>query len=223
VGDVPATVRRPASLTPATALAAVSPSVVLAGVAGLALGLSPLAGGFYASSVWAPLGLGLLAALSAVLIAGRVSLARSAIAVPALIAALGLLSLLSALWTDSIEQAVVEGNRLLLYAAALALLVVLLRSDRAALIAFAAFTVGALAVAAWVLAGMARGDESLFLLGRLNEPLGYTNGQSSFFILALWPCVALAEQRRGGALGAALAGVGLAGAALFGGLAVRRQ
>ena len=210
-------------LSPVPALAAVSPAIIFAGAAGLALGLSPFAGGVYASSIWASLGLGLLAVLSAALIAGGVSLPRPAIAAPVLIAALGLLSLLSALWTDSIEQAVVEGNRLLLYAAALALLVVLLRSDRAALIAFGTFAAGAFAVAVWVLAGLLRGDESLFVLDRLHKPLEYGNGQSSFFVLALWPCVALAEGRRGGALGAALAGVGLAGAALFGGLAMLGQ
>jgi len=100
---------------------------------------------------------------------------------------------------------------------------VLVRSDRAAVIAFGAFIAGALAVAGWVLAGMLSGDQTLFLAGRLHEPLGYINGQANFFVLAVWPCIALAERRGGGALGAALAGLGLAGATLFGGLAVLGQ
>ena len=54
---------------------------------------------------------------------------------------------------------------------------------------------GALVVAGWVLAGMLRGDETLFFAGRLHEPLGYINGQANFFVLAFWPCVALAERR----------------------------
>ena len=199
------------------------PGLAVTTALGVAFGLSPFASGFYSSSIWAPAGLGLLVVLTAALIAGPVRLPRRAIIATAAIAALALLSLVSALWTDSIEQAVVEGNRLLIYAAGLALLVVLLRSDRAALIAFGAFTAGAVAVAGWVLAGMLRGDEALFLLGRLHEPLGYINGQANFFVLAVWPCIALAEQRRGGALGAALAGLGLAGATLFAGLAVLGQ
>lgn len=189
---------------------------------GAALGLSPFASGFYDSSIWAPAGLGLLIVLTAALIAGPVRVRLRVALAPAAIAALALLALVSALWTDSIEQAVVEGNRMLLYAAALALLVVLLRSDRGAVVAFGAFAVGAIAVAGWVVAGMLGDDRTLFLAGRLHEPLGYINGQSSFFVLAFWPCVALAE-RRDGRWAPALAGLGLAGATLFAGLAVLGQ
>jgi UDP-N-acetylmuramyl pentapeptide phosphotransferase/UDP-N-acetylglucosamine-1-phosphate transferase/tetratricopeptide (TPR) repeat protein len=198
------------------------PALAVLAALGIALGLSPFAGGFYHSSIWAPAGLGLLVVLTAALIAGPVDLPRRAVVAPAAIAALALLSLASALWTDSIEQAVVDGNRLLIYAAGLALLVVLLRSDRGAVLSFAAFAAGAVAVAGWVLAGMLRGDEALFLGGRLNEPLGYINGQASFFVLAFWPCLALAERRRGAHL-APLAGLGVAGTTLFAGLAVLGQ
>ena len=203
--------RRPSSAWPALAVLI---------VVGIACGLSPFADGFYDSSIWAPAGLGLLIVLTAALIAGPVELPRGAVVAAAAIAVLALLSLVSALWTDSIEGAVVEGNRLLVYAAALALFVVLLRSDRGAALAFAAFAAGAVAVAGWVLAGLLRGDETLFLGGRLNEPLGYINGQASFFVLALWPCLALAELRRSRP---GFAGAGLAGATLFAGLAVLGQ
>jgi len=197
-------------------------ALALLAVLGLALGLSPFASGYYDSSIWAPAGLGLLIVLTAVLIAGPVRLPRRALVAPAALAVLALLSLVSALWTDSIEQAVVEGNRWLIYAAALTLLLVLLRSDRGAVLAFGAFVAGALAVAGSVLAGMLGDDATLFLSGRLHEPLGYINGQASFFVLAFWPCVALAERRRGRAR-APLAGLGLAGATLFAGLAVLGQ
>ena len=195
----------------------------LLGLLGLALGLSPFAGGYYDSSIWAAAGLGLLIALTAALIAGPPALPPRAVVAPAAIAALGALSLASALWTDSIEQAVVEGNRMLVYAAALALLVVLLRSDRAAVVAFAAFVAGALAVAGWILAGLLRGDETLFLHERLNEPLAYVNGQASFFVLAFWPCLALAESPLRSRLAPVLAGVGLGCATLFAGLVVLCQ
>ena len=199
------------------------PALAVLAVFGLALGLSPLAGGFYDSSIWAQAGMALLIVLTAALIAGPVALPRRAVVAPAAVAALAALSLASALWTDSIQQAVVEANRLLIYASALALLVVLLRSDRGAVLAFAAFAAGAVAVAGWVLAGMLRGDESLFLGGRLNEPLGYINGQASFFVLAFWPCLALGERRGDGGAATLLAGLGLAAATLFAGLAVLGQ
>jgi tetratricopeptide (TPR) repeat protein len=201
-------------------------ALALLAVLGVVLGLSPFASGYYDSSIWAPAGLGLLIVLTAALIAGPVRLPRRAIVAPAALAVLALLSLMSALWTDSIEQAVVEGNRWLVYAAALGLLVLLLRSDRGAVLAFGAFVAGALAVAGWVLAGMLGEDETLFLGGRLHEPLGYINGQASFFVLAFWPCLALAERRGGAAAAkdaAPLAGLGLAGATLFAGLAVLGQ
>ncbi len=196
------------------------PALVVLAAAGVAFGLSPFAGGFYDSSIWAPAGLGLLIVLTAALIAGPVRLPRRAVVAAAAIAALALLSLASALWTDSIEQALVEGNRLLIYAAALALFVVLLRSDRGAVLALAAFAVAAAVVAGSVLAGLLRGDETLFLGGRLNEPLGYINGQASFFVLAFWPCLALAERRRSRP---GFAGLGLAAATLFAGLTVLGQ
>jgi len=93
----------------------------------------------------------------------------------------------------------------------------------AAALAFGAFAAGALAVAGWVIAGLLRGDEALFLGERLNEPLGYVNGQASFFVLAFWPFLALAERRRDAPAATPLAGLGLAGATLFAGLAVLGQ
>jgi UDP-N-acetylmuramyl pentapeptide phosphotransferase/UDP-N-acetylglucosamine-1-phosphate transferase len=198
------------------------PPLAILAAFGIALGLSPFASGFYDSSIWAPAGLGVLVVLTAALIAGPVRVPLRVALVPGAIAALALLALLSALWTDSIEQAVVEGNRMLLYAAALGLLVVLLRSDRGAVLAFGAFGLGALAVAGWVIAGMLDDDATLFFTARLHEPLGYINGQSSFFVLAFWPCVALAE-RRDRRFAPALAGLGLGCATLFAGLAVLGQ
>ncbi|MDQ3677411.1 MAG: undecaprenyl/decaprenyl-phosphate alpha-N-acetylglucosaminyl 1-phosphate transferase, partial [Actinomycetota bacterium] len=205
----------PAAMSSARANA--GPALAILAALGLGLGLSPFAAGYYDSSIWAPAGLGLLIVLTAALIAGPVGLPRRAIVAPAAIAVLALLALASALWTDSIEQAVVEGNRLLIYAAGLALLVVLLRSDRGAAVAFGAFAAGAVAVAGWVLAGMLRGDEAMFLGGRLHEPLGYINAQASFFVLAFWPCLALAERRPGASGATPLAGLGVAGATLFAG------
>ena len=207
-----------------------APALVILTLLGAAFGLSPFAHAFYPSSLWVPAGLGLLALLTAALVAAPAPPPARARTAPLLIAALGLLSIASALWTDSIQRAALEGNRLLVYAACLALLVVLLRSDRAAVLALAAFALGAIAVAGWVLIGMLRGDETMFLGGRLHEPLGYVNGQANFFLLAIWPSLALAEHRRAtkgdgrcGAPAPALAGFALAAATLFAGLIVLGQ
>ena len=210
-------------------------ALAIALVLGAAFGLSPFAYGYYPSSTWVPIGLGLLAVLTAALIALPVKAPRRTVVALAALTTLALLSLLSALWTDSIAQAIREGNQLLVYTAALALLVVVLRSDHHAVAAFAAFAAGALAVGGWVVASMVRGDATIFLDGRLHEPLGYINGQSNFFLLAFWPCLALAERRRAattaapaattrsGAGAATTAGLGLAAATLFAGLAVLGQ
>jgi UDP-GlcNAc:undecaprenyl-phosphate/decaprenyl-phosphate GlcNAc-1-phosphate transferase len=172
----------------------------------LVMTLSPFAAGYYDSSLWAPAGLVLIVVLVAALIARPPRLARPALLALTGLAALGAWSLASALWAQSVQQAVLDGNRLLVYAVLLALLLVLVRSAREAL-----WLTGALALAAcgYVVVEYVRlsvGDgASLFLGGRLDQPLGYINGLAAFHLLALWPAVALAEHRTR----PLLAGVGL--------------
>jgi UDP-GlcNAc:undecaprenyl-phosphate GlcNAc-1-phosphate transferase len=202
------------------ARAAVSPELALLAVLGLGAGLSPFARGFYAQTVWAPIGLGLLVLVTAVAIATPRPLARAPVVAVAGVAGLGALALLSSLWADSATNAVVAGNRYLTYAAFLALAVMLVRDARGAVTLLGAFALGALAVAFLDVARMLGGNlDRLFVGGRLNEPLGYVNGQGSFFLLAAWPCIALAEQRRL----RWLAGLGLATATLLLGLAFMAQ
>lgn len=186
---------------------------------GVALALSPFAGGYYDSSIWAPAGLGLLVVLTAFLVARVPRPPARAIAAVGGLAALAALSLLSAAWTDSIQQAVLEGNRLLVYAAALAVLAFLVTDARSATYLLGAIGASAAVIAAVVIARLLDGDATILLSGRLNEPLGYVNGQASFFVLALWPALALAEQRRS----AALAGIGLGLATLLVALVVLAQ
>jgi UDP-GlcNAc:undecaprenyl-phosphate GlcNAc-1-phosphate transferase len=196
------------------------PELVLLAVIGLAVGVSPFFGAFYAQTLWAPIGLGVLALVTAVAIAMGAPLARAAVVAVGALAALGALALLSSSWADSATNAVVAGNRYLVYAAFLALVLMLVRDARGAMTLLGAFAVGALAVACADLARMFSGDIGrLFVGGRLNEPLGYINGQGSFFLLAAWPCIALAEQRRY----RWLAGLALAAATLLLGLAFMAQ
>ncbi len=85
------------------------------------------------------------------------------------------------------------------------------------------FAAGVLGVAAWMLGRMLTGHgPSLFLATRLNDPLGYVNGQAAYLIAAMWPCLALAEHR-GARASAAIAGIGMAGLIILFGLGLLCQ
>ena len=192
--------------------------LLLLGPSGVAVGLSSLAFGYYDSSIWAPAGVVLAGVLVALVVAdGWSSRPAAAVALGGL-AALGLWSLLSSTWAPSSAQAFVDGNLVLVYALLLAVLLQALRdrADATWLLAAATVATGALGVVIVGRLAFDDGAASLFLGGRLNEPLGYTNGQGSVFMLAVFPALALAEQRRS----RALAGLGAGAAALFGGLAL---
>ena len=110
---------------------------------------------------------------------------------------LGIWSLISTAWAESVENAVVSGNRWLAYGALLLLLLVLLRSERRSAMLLGAAGLGVVAVAISVLARLLGGDPgSLFLGGRLNSPLGYINGEGCLFVIGFWLCFAAAEARR---------------------------
>src|SRR3954447_12907027 len=99
-----------------------------------------------------------------------------------------------------------------MYAATFGVLLLLLRDGRhrRLLLGFAA--AGVLAVALYVAFSMlGGGGRDLFFGGRLRDPLGYPNGQAGYFLVGLWPFVALAERSRN----ALLAGLGMAGAFLI--------
>jgi O-antigen ligase len=183
---------------------------------GAGIGVSPFFFAYYDSRVWVPIGLGLLAVLTAGLIVRPPRVGAPAVMALVGLSSLAIWALASSLWADSVEQAVVDGNRLLVYGVVLGLVMVLVRSDAAAMWLLGGLTVTALAVGGVVLGRMLAGDDTLFLNGRLHSPLGYINGEAAFFLVALWPCVAAAEQRRS----AVLSGVGLAGASVLGSLLV---
>ncbi len=191
---------------------------LLAGL-GLVIGLGPLAGGYYDSAKWVPAGLVLVVIMTAGLIARPPRLSRAGATAAAALAGLAVWSLISALWAESIEQAVLEANRWAAYAALFGVLLVLIR-DRTD----AVWLLGSLASAGMVVAGVVLGGMlgatpvDAFVAGRLNEPLGYINGQASFFLLALFPCLALAERRH-----PAAAGCGLALVVAFAGLTLLTQ
>jgi O-Antigen ligase/Tetratricopeptide repeat len=173
--------------------------------------LSPLAFGYYDLSIWGWIELGLLVALLALAVAATAVPARRALVATAGLAAVGAWAWLSRGWGESTDAALVEANRWLFYAAALGVLVLLLRDRRHATLLLGATTAGILAIALYVLVRMMASDGGeWFFGGRLNEPLGYVNGQAGFFLLGLWPLLALAERDH------PAAPVGVAGVTLLG-------
>ncbi len=193
--------------------------VLIASIA-LACGLSPVLSGFYNLSVWGPIALLLLAVLFALVIARPAVPRRGGLLAIASLVALWAWSLLSTGWAESADQALVEANRWMLYAALLAILLLLLRDDRLAKFLLACTTVLVLGLGCYLVGVMLLGDGAgLFLEGRLNEPLGYINGQAGYFLLGFWPLIAVAE-RTGKPW---LAGAAVGGAVLLAGLVLLTQ
>lgn len=188
-------------------------------VLGLGAGLSPFLFAYYDASVWVPVGLGVTLACAVALgIRPLRPAGPGALAIGGLLG-LGIWSLISTAWAESVENAVVSGNRWLAYGALLALLVGLVSHDRRSLVLIAAAELGIAAVAVSVLVRLLGDDPgTLFLAGRLNSPLGYINGEGCLFAMGLWPCVALLEHRR-----ALIAGAAAGGATLFASLALLSQ
>jgi hypothetical protein len=168
-------------------------SALLGGLAVISIGFQ----GFYSSSRWEPLALGVLVALVAVAISGTIVLSRAgAVAV----AGLGLLaawSSLSATWAESVGRAWTASNRLALYAMVLVLALGVLRTVAAARLALAVLGAGVVGVGLYVVGRMLEGSgPEMFLAFRLNDPLGYINGQAALFLMALWVPLAYAERAR---------------------------
>ncbi len=193
--------------------------VALGVILGLGAGLSPFFGGYYDPSVWLPIGLVL-----AVLVTAMALVAPSWLSAPALLTLGGLVglavwSLASTAWSDSVERALIEGNRMLVTAAVCATAVVLLVLTRRPGWVVAATGAGIGAVGLWVCAGLlGPHPDTLFLLGRLNQPLGYINAQGTVFAMGLWLCLAGAESRRPW-----IAGPAAGAASIMGSLALLSQ
>ena len=192
----------------------------LLGLFGLGSGVSAIADGFYDLTVWGPItvGVGAVAVGAAAVTSAKPRL-MPVLAVAGL-TGLWLWSWLSTTWAESSDQAAVAAGRWALYAAMLAALLLLIRTERDRWLPLICATAGVILVAGYVLLRMLDGDvDALFFGGRLRDPLGYVNGQAGYFLLGFWPCVALAEQERS----KVLAGVGAACALVLGALLVLSQ
>ncbi len=187
---------------------ALSPAALLLALLGLGAGLSPFFFAYYDASVWVPIGLGLVVVCAVGVIARPFRPAGPGVLALGGLFGLGVWSLASTAWAESVENAVVGGNRWLLYGALLLLMLVLVRSQRRAAILLGTAGLGVVVVAASVVVRLLGSDPgTLFLGGRLNEPLGYINGEGCLFVMGFWLWSALAESDRPryAAPGAALA------------------
>jgi UDP-N-acetylmuramyl pentapeptide phosphotransferase/UDP-N-acetylglucosamine-1-phosphate transferase len=172
-------------------------------------GLSPFFYGFYDLGTWGPIALGLLAVLFGLVIARPAIPRPAALVALAALAGLAVWTLVSSGWAGSPGNALTEANRWMLYATLLAILLLLLRDDRLGRLLLAATATLVLALGLYVVIRMLAGTGAdLFLTKRLNDPLGYVNGQASYFLIGIWPLVAVAERARpwlaGAAAGAAV-------------------
>jgi UDP-GlcNAc:undecaprenyl-phosphate GlcNAc-1-phosphate transferase len=195
--------------------------LALLGLAGLGAGLSAFVSGLYDLSAWGPFALVAAAVLVAIAVARPRELpGRPALAAAGALALLWLWSLLSSTWAESTDGALVEAGRWLLYLVLFAVFVSLVNTRRAGAFVLGGFVAGTLVVAAYTAGGLLAGDaHSIFLAGRLNAPLGYVNGQASYFLLALWPLVAVAERARH----SAVSGLAIAATVLLAGLALMTE
>jgi UDP-GlcNAc:undecaprenyl-phosphate GlcNAc-1-phosphate transferase len=178
---------------------------------GLGLGASAFAGGYYDQGIWLVLGLGLLVIATAATIARPLRLSHAAMLSLGGLVGLAFWALISSAWAPSIVQATTEGNRLFVLAAILATALVLVRTDVRGAWLVGGVLAGVGSVALYVLVNLLGSDSNaLFGVGRLNQPLGYINGQATLFMMGFWLCFAVAERRP-----AWLAGAGIGGATLM--------
>lgn len=193
----------------------------MAACVGAAVGATPFLDGLYDFAIWAPIGMAITVIAMGLLAAGETRPSRRTLAGTGALTVLGLVQLASVLWAESVDAALREGLRTIVYATCLGLLtVVATRSrERGALLVGLGVGVGIVAVV--LVVKLLGGDDlaSMFLRGRLDEPVGYVNGQAAAMLLGFWPAFALAETARR----PLVAGAGVAAAVGFLALALFSQ
>jgi hypothetical protein len=165
---------------------------------GLAAGLSPLFLGYYADTVWAALGVCVVAAAAVMVGTGRVPIpsTRALVALGGL-AGLGVWALVSTLWSPSSSGALIGAGRLLGYAGVTLVALGLARDRRRRVLLLGAVGAGLALVAIVTLARLlGPGAPSLFLAGRLSGPLGYAGGTACALVLGAWLFVGVALRPR---------------------------
>lgn len=178
-----------------------APATLPCGLAVVALVLLAADGGGVRLAAWTPLAFGLLALLALTAVLLRDGLRETPVPVLAVLGALGALcawSYLSILWATDAGAAWEGANRTLLYLLAAALFGLWRQRDETAAVLLGAWAAGMVAVAAIVAVRVLGADDltAWFAGDRLVEPAGYANAQAATWLMAVWPCIALAAAPR---------------------------
>ena len=190
-----------------------SPSPIVGGIVGALLGfgcgISAFLKAYYDLEVWGWIGLGLLAVVIALLIGGR---RPNGVAFPLALGgliALWLWSLLSMVWAESSDEALLVANRWLLYAAFFLVVAFIARRRWGGLALLGGVAAGGLVTVVYLTVNLlGPGASDLFSGQRLAAPLEYTNGMGTYLLVgAFWPSMALAERARPVPVAALAAGV----------------
>jgi O-antigen ligase len=177
----------------------------------IGLGASPLFDGLYATLAWGPSALACAAVLLAGVLARTIRLPAAAGTVAGALLAMGVLCLVSSLWADDDAAALIEAARWSAYAVLLLTLLSLVRSERARRLLHVCLAGTVAVVAVYIEGHLLRGAPRGWFVGRrLNEPVGYFNGQAAYAIAALWLIIGATERRGSGITRAATTGAGVA-------------
>jgi tetratricopeptide (TPR) repeat protein len=178
-----------------------APATLPCGLAVVALVLLAADGGGVRLTAWTPLAFGLLALLAVTSVLLRDGLRETPGPVLAALGALGALcawAYLSILWATDAGAAWEGANRTLLYLLAAALFGLWRQTDVTAAALLGAWSAGMVAVAVVVAVQVLGADDLApwFSADRLAQPAGYANAQAATWLMAVWPCVALAAAPR---------------------------
>ncbi len=165
------------------------PALVAAAMLLVALAIN----GAFAISQWAPISLFVLVVI---VFARRRRLTGAPLVAAGALWALAAWSLASALWGESPESAIATGSRLLLYAGLFTLPLVTLHERVAAQRVAATALAGLGLVVGLSFAFVLADGPSVFLAGRLNDPVAYRNGTAALFVIAFWPLLCAAAAKR---------------------------
>lgn len=174
----------------------------------MALGLTPILlslvrGGYFAGT-WLALAILTGALLLVLRVGGGAHLAGFRGQMPlraqiplALLAALAVWTLGSALWATDVAAALSEGTRTLLYVLLAAFAFCVVRDHDDARLFMIAYSLGAGAVALATVAAMAlsASPDNYFRFFKLNEPVGYYNAEATFFLMPALLAIHLGSRR----------------------------
>ena len=173
---------------------------------------------------WLPYGMLVALVAATVLFSSARRPSAPPVVCAALIAAFGFWTGISAIWSPAPALARDEFLLISLYALSLVLPALTLRTERSCELALGgvAFALGASAVGIAARARFGADPGSLYPDGRLTAPISYVNAQAAFFLVGLWPALALAARRNVNASVRALA-LGCASAMLAGWLSTQSK